>query len=180
MESAKEWVEKYGDFLLSYAANRVSNIADAEDLVQETLLSAHKNRDGFKGNSSEKTWLVAILKNKIIDHYRKNNGRKKELSASDKIEDNFFDNKGHWAANFNQYTLDTNHEHQQKEMLKAVMDCKDKLPENFKAAFTLKYLEEMSATEICKVLDISPSNYWVLIHRAKLVLRDCIDKNWKI
>jgi len=69
--SPSEWISNYADALYAYAKPRVNDAQLAEDLVQETFLSAWKARDGFKGEASEKSWLFTILKNKIIDHYRK-------------------------------------------------------------------------------------------------------------
>jgi len=177
-KTIETWVSDYSDMLYSYVVSRVSNSAEAEDLVQDTFVSAYKNIDSFKGDSAVKTWLFAILKNKIIDHYRKQS-TKKEFASSDAIENSFFEKNGHWNASApKQLVFNLDKEQENKELLFVIENCKNKLPKNFQAVFTLKYFEDMDSDEICKQLGISPSNYWVMIHRAKLIIRDCIEKNW--
>lgn len=177
----ENWVEDYGNYLYNFAIMRIYKSELAEDLVQETFYSAVKGKDSFLGNSSEKTWLTAILKRKIIDHLRKN-ARNKE----DKILDNpqQFQTegilKGHWEDNALplDWESEDNKSYDSIEFQKVLKNCLSKLPPKMAATFTMKEMEEYSTEEICKELEITPTNLWVLMHRAKVQLRDCIEKNW--
>lgn len=182
------WIDRYSDALYGYAVARVSKTEVAEDLVQETFLSALKARDSFLGNASEKTWLIAILKRKIIDYYRKKSTQS-ELSILDKDQkdgfmNHFFDadgsSEGHWTGNAapTGWRKDLETTVEAEEFNNTLKGCLDKLPEKAAAVFVLKNMEDMDTEEICKELSITPSNYWVLMHRAKLQLRECIQKNW--
>jgi RNA polymerase sigma-70 factor (TIGR02943 family) len=178
--SPSDWISNYADALYAYAKPRVNDAQLAEDLVQETFLSAWKARDGFKGEASEKSWLFTILKNKIIDHYRK---KSKEIiqSASEKdATDDFFNQAEHWTDKDQplSWGVDGLDSLQQKEFFTVLEGCKKKLQHLQQAVFVMKYMEDLDAADICKALNITPSNYWVLIHRAKLGLRACLEKNW--
>jgi len=177
------WVDSYSDQLFRYALSRVSDREKAEDLVQDTFVAALKAKDNFKGNSTEKTWLYSILRNKIIDTYRskhKNDFVHLDQSDNTEIEDLFFTKNNRWNANKQPSDWDRNAQDEMitEEFYHALQNCTDKLPVKQADAFRMKFLEDLPSDEICKVLDISSSNYWVIIHRAKLVLRDCLDKNW--
>ena len=177
-----QWVDLYADALFSFALKFISQRDQAQNLVQETFLAALKNQAGFKGSSSEKTWLIGILKNKITDHLRL---KYKEIPASQLVEENmqidaFFDNNdfghlkkqpGHWE--FAPCALIEN-----KEFWQAFNACIGKLPEKTAQAFSLRELDAMDSGEICKVLGVSSTNLWVLLHRARLQLRQCLEINW--
>ncbi len=178
-----EWVAQYSDKMYSWAFHKTSNKELAEDLVQETFLSAFKAIDGFKFDSQPKTWLFRILNNKIIDHYRKK-ARNIESSADDelisrKATDSLFDNKDHWASNID-FTNWEEEEHllDNLEFKKVLSGCIGKLPEKWRVAVESKYQKDKKASEICKDLNLTQSNYWQVIHRAKLQLKICIEKNW--
>jgi RNA polymerase sigma-70 factor (ECF subfamily) len=172
------WVANYSDELFGFAFIRVSDEETARDLIQDTFLSALRNRESFKGEISEKNWLYLILKNKIIDHYRKNSKTPKVRIDNDDNEDEFFDESGHWKKDalpnpFNQAVNSQQHSFEFYEILEK---CKRKLNEIQINLFSMKFLDEMESEEICKELEISSSNYWVLIHRIKLKIRKCIEK----
>ncbi len=184
----EKWIERYSDALFSYALGRINKREVAEDLVQDTFFSAWKAKDSFLHNASEKTWLISILKRKIIDHYRKKSTQS-ELNVLDNNENDdfmnhFFDSEGsyqgHWTDKGTPQqwkdTPDTKVE--ADEFNNTLQSCLGKLPEKAAAVFTLKNMEDMDSKEICKELDITPSNYWILMHRAKLQLRECMEKNW--
>lgn len=184
----EKWVDNYSDYLYSYALGRVSNEEEARDLVQDTFLSALKARDSFKGEASEKTWLVSILKRKIIDLYRKNAVRKEqsfEESEAYKVayEHYFRDDDGfrpgHWAGKNNPQPWNMEKtKTEQGEFRKILAACLGKLPQAWSSVFSMKHLDDESSDDICKELNITPSNYWVIIHRAKLQMRECLEKNW--
>lgn len=172
------WVDKYSDKLFRYALTRTGDTWVAEDIVQETFLSAWRAKDNFKGGTSEKNWLYAICKNKIVDHFRKQaNSITKTVMEEETI---YFDEHEHWRKSPAPKAWSVN-QHQQienKEFFVVLDLCKKKLKDIQQSIFVMKYLEDMDADKICKTLDISISNYWVLIHRCKLHLRSCLEKNW--
>ena len=153
----------------------------AEDLVQETFISALKNYNSFEQKSKASTWLIAILKNKIIDHYRKKvrEYRTESLDGLTNAED-FFNKKGHWKKEQRPqpWSIDTDKGVEQEEFYRILQGCLTKLNELQRMAFVMKHLEDVDTSEICKELEITASNYWVIIHRAKLQLRKCIETHW--
>lgn len=182
------WIERYSDALFSYAIMRINKKEVAEDLVQDTFFSALKAKDSFLHNASEKTWLIAILKRKIIDHYRKKSTQSElnifDRDAKDSFMNHFFDSAeksdGHWSEAGTPKEWGQNFETkvESDEFYNILQNCMGKLPEKWAAVFSLKVLDDLDSEEICKELQISPSNYWVLMHRAKLQLRECMEKNW--
>lgn len=172
-----KWVDKYADALYAYTMARVNDVQLAEDIVQNTFLSAWKAKDTYKGQASEKNWLYAILKNKIVDHYRKNASSKIVLETG---EEGMYFEDGHWTEESapKEWGISMEQPVETKEFYSVLDKCKQKLKEIQQSVFVMKYMEDLEADEICKVLNITPSNYWVLIHRAKLHLRKCLEKNW--
>ncbi len=182
-ERATQWVDDYGDLLFRFAFQRTGNREVAEDLVQETLLSGFKSLETFKEEASDKTWLMRILRNKIIDHYRKTRTKQTEGEVSQKKEvsiNAFFDESGGWMPDKGPQPWSDQPDAvmEQAQLGDALNGCIDKLKGKGASAFRMKYLEDDDSEEICKVLDITPSNYWVLIHRAKLQLRECLDQSY--
>jgi RNA polymerase sigma-70 factor (ECF subfamily) len=173
------WVNKYADQLYSYIVVRVNDTGLAEDIVQETFLSAWKNRATYKGEASEKNWLYAICKNKIIDHYRKM-GHQIAQPAEVDASDTFFDEKEHWTTEAGpvDWGIHDQQTIEKKEFYSILELCKSKLQQLQQSVFVLKFMEGQDSDAICKVLNITTSNYWVLMHRAKLQLRSCLNKNW--
>lgn len=172
------WVENYADALYAYTLTRISDTAAAEDIVQDTFLSAWKARDSYRGQASEKNWLYAICKNKIIDHFRKKSSGVQLLSTGE--EALYFDEKDHWKKDTEprEWSLPAAQPVESKEFYSVLDLCKKKLKEIQRSVFVMKYMEDIDADEICKLLGITAANYWVLIHRAKLHLRKCLEKNW--
>lgn len=177
---AAQWVHEYADALYGYAWQRVRNEDIAKDLVQETMLAAWRNMDRYDATQPLKGWLFAILKNKLIDHYRKSAaglaGRTDQLAD----EVGFFDEADHWAGGFYPQDWSTRADKQlnTREFYKILHACKNRLKELQAAVFSMKYLDDMDSEEICRELGISSNNYWVLMHRAKVQLRACLEKNW--
>lgn len=177
----QKWLELYGDMLFQYALPRVNDSVIAEDLVQDTFLSALKGLDGYKGEASEKNWLFTILKNKIIDYYRKKATEQAVMTMPDLklMDDEWFNEEGSWAENrMPKDWQAADNPVERKEIQNIINWCKDHLKALQQTVFTLKYMEDLDSDEICKVLKISSSNYWVLIHRARLQMRDCVEKYW--
>jgi len=164
--------------LYRYALPRVNDSEIAKDLVQDTFLAAWRNHDNFKGEISEKNWLYAILKNKIIDHFRKASTRLTDSLPGMADDDAYFDDADHWTKAAYPQQWETETPIVKKEFYNILGRCKAKLKNLQDTVFTMKYLDGLESEEICKVLNITPSNYWILIHRAKLQLRACLEKNW--
>jgi RNA polymerase sigma-70 factor (TIGR02943 family) len=180
------WIDRYGDYLYSYALMRVNKEEAARDLVQDAFLSALNSASSFRGEASEKTWLVSILKRKIIDYYRKASNRLEVAADEQKLAvsyDHFFNDEeesreGHWKKSANPSEWNTDSRIENKEFLSVLNLCLGKLPEKWSAVFNLRLFQEEKPEIICKELNLSPSNYWVIMHRARLQLRDCLEKNW--
>ena len=176
-----QWVNDYSDALYGFALQRIKDKDTAKDLLQETFLAAWRNVDNYNAEASVKTWLISILKNKIIDHYRKSSKRvKDELLEMNSSENIFFDSEDHWAKGYypKDWNVDYNTPLESKEFYKILKACKSKLKTIQDQVFTMKYMDDVESEEICKVLKLSASNYWVLIHRAKVQLRACLEVNW--
>ncbi|HRH10285.1 MAG TPA: sigma-70 family RNA polymerase sigma factor [Bacteroidia bacterium] len=181
----KEWVNKYSGYLVNYAYYRVNDKDLAEDLVQDAFLSALKAIQTFKGAASEKTWLTAILKNKIIDHYKKASTKKESPLQLNTYTapnyDHFFNEEkmGHWQSNATPMDWKSSEYKVERSEFQEMLDrCLEKLPVKWKGIFSLCILEEGTAKEVCKEFNITSSNFWVIMHRSKLQIRECIEKNW--
>ncbi|WP_316771371.1 sigma-70 family RNA polymerase sigma factor [Pedobacter frigiditerrae] len=179
----KKWVGEYADYLFKYAFLRVRNDDLARDLVQETFLAALKGLTGFDGRSSERTWLTAILKFKIIDVYRKESSglnNIKKLTEEESLQDDFFNtDDGHWKKEHTPKPFETGQDPlQAKEFNKVLKLCMQKLPVLWASVFAMKHLDEEKTEVILSELRITSANFWVIIHRTKLSLRACLQKNW--
>ncbi len=183
----QHWVERHGDYLFNYAVVRVNDRGKAEDLVQETFLAGLKARDRFRGESTERTWLTSILKRKIIDTYRKKYTSKE--SSFGEHEQTVFDGdfyrseepfRGHWLEGMgpNSHSLLPEGELEQAELMKFIRLCIENLPPQLAASFVMKMIDEEDSDTICKELGITSSNLWVMLHRARLRMRDCLEKKW--
>lgn len=186
--SPEQWAELYGDYLYNYCISRVNSREVALDLVQETFLAGLSARTSFEGRSSVKTWLISILKRKIIDHYRKSY-RNKEDAILDK---NFSEGggelpfhsdgemQGQWKADRvpQDWNISADKAMENEELGSIIKDCITALPEKWGAVFALRVVEELASEDVCKEMGITASNLWVILHRAKLQLRDCVEKNW--
>ena len=171
--------------LLRYARLHLRDAAAAEDAVQETLVAALQSVAGFSGESALQTWLIAILRRKLIDHLRR--GRR-EMAAADAgldtadsddggVINRLFESNGHWATPPAAWS-NPDAALEQAEFYAAFDECVRGLPERTAQAFVLREVSGLEAAEICKELAISTSNYWVLMHRARLRLRECLQKRW--
>ena len=172
-----KWVDNYADMLYRFLLVRTSDAAIAEDLVQETFLSAWKYRNSYQGEVSEKNWLFAICKNKLIDHYRRQAASIVLPASEDEL---YFDEKEHWRAGASPkgWGIDYDEPLDTKEFYKALDACRNKLKTLQQQVFSMRYLSDMDAPAICSILNITAANYWVIIHRCKLQLRSCLEKNW--
>lgn len=177
----EHWVDGYADYLFRFAITRVRDADTAQDLVQETFLSALENVSGFEGRSTESTWLTAILKNKIIDWYRKQSSglANKTESLEPVNSDDYFEADGHWKNEHRPRAFGLASDAVTgKEFTQVLQRCMQKLPPLWFAVFNLKHMEDETSENICRNLRITPANFWVIMHRSKLNLRACLQKNW--
>ena len=173
-----KWIDLYSDYLFNYTITRVSDREIAQDLVQETFLAGLKSMKNFKGEASERTWLISILKRKIIDHYRNINSNKGKAEV--RINYNDAESEGDWleervADPFDKTAEDTL---QNNELGDAIHNCLGKLPQKQADVFKMKTILNYETEVICNELDITASNLWVIIHRARTAMADCLEKNW--
>lgn len=179
------WVKNYSDYLYNIAYYRVNKQEVAEDLVQDTFLSALNARESYKGIANEKTWLVSILKNKIIDYYKKASTRNEsplQLSTEEAPSyDHFFNAKkmGQWQSSNVPKVWEVGESQPETKEFYAILEkCLQKLPTKWQGVFTMSLLDDQDAKLICKEMNLTSSNFWVIIHRAKLQIRECLEKNW--
>ena len=178
-----QWVNAHADYLYAFAISRINDEEQARDLVQDTFLAALEKAENFEGKSSERTWLTAILKNKIIDVYRKKSSGLKniEIKVAEEEQEDFFDrDSGHWVFEHGpkEFGIEDKDHIINKEFEQILQKCLQKLPVLWKAVFTMKHIEEEPTDTICAELKVTSSNFWVIIHRAKLNMRACLQKNW--
>ncbi len=182
----EKWVKDYTNYMYSWALFKTSNKESAEDLVQDTFLTAHQQLEKFRGDSNPKTWLLAILNNKITAYYRKKylNPVQKE-NEQNNLPDNpiftlLFDEDNRWKKNEKpiEWAADENHLLDDKDFNVVLTSCLDKLPEHWRSAVHLKYIEQKKGELICQELEITTTNFWQILHRAKLQLRKCLEINW--
>ncbi|MBW8243485.1 sigma-70 family RNA polymerase sigma factor [Muricauda oceani] len=173
------WVDLYADYLFNYAVSRVSDAEIAKDLVQETFFAGLNSAKNFKGDAAERTWLVSILKRKVIDHYRKINSKKGKAEVRINYSSDT-DAEGDWLEQqvADPYSRDGDNVMENEELGSAIQDCIAKLPKKQAMVFKLKTIQGMSTEDICNELDINPSNLWVMVHRARTSLMGCLNENW--
>ncbi len=175
-----DWVEIHGDTLYAYAISRMHDQSVAEEAVQETFLSALRHRHQYRGEGDEGAWLMGILKRKVIDIQRKQAKQPLGLEADDQFVNSLFDASGHWTSISGprrSMPLDS----LERAEFKAIFEkCLGGLPANQASAFLLKEIEQESSESVCKLLGISSSNLWVLMHRARMRLAECIKTRWEI
>jgi RNA polymerase sigma-70 factor (ECF subfamily) len=180
--NAINWVDEHGDFLFYYAWSRVHDRALAEDLVQETFLAALQSKDAYARKSSERTWLVGILKHKLVDYYRQarkynqlvyddNAGANRLLQTIERQVS---------TTNFEEtdWRLDPVRSYEQRVFIEILNSCLAQMPPRLAASFKLREIEQLDTREICTILDVSESNFWVMLHRARQLLRRRLELKW--
>ena len=180
------WLEQHGDYLFKYAIFRLRDPTAAEDAVQETFLAALKAYGKFEGRGSERTWLVGILKHKITDHFRRST---REAPIGEGEDDGpghaeFFTRTDEWEHHWNKDYAPTDWHATPAQLLeqgdfwRVFSDCLSPLPERTASAFALREVDGLTSEEICEALGITVNNLWVMLHRARLHLRNCLELNW--
>jgi RNA polymerase sigma-70 factor (ECF subfamily) len=170
-----EWVEQYGDALYRYALSRLRRPHDAEEAVQETLLAALQARDEFHGRSHPRSWLLGIMRHKILTRLRTAARRGMHTDVDDL--DAWFDAHGHWRKPTVRWG-DPAEAAERQDFWRVVRSCLSRLPPRMAAAFVLRTLDDQSPDDVCQELAISSANFWVLLHRARLQLVRCLQLHW--
>ena len=175
-----DWVEAYGDYLFNFAIGQLRDASVAEDLVQDTFLAAFKARDRFGGQSSERTWLVGILRHKIYDHLRRTcRERAVRVDANpSRRDDEAWDDAVIWLHDVAVECDLPNRRLELEEFRAHLETALGKLPPRVAQVFQLYEVEERPNSEVCQRLNISESNLWVMLHRARKQLRCHLTAWW--
>ena len=180
-----KWLDLHGDYLYRYALVRVRDAALAEDILQETLLAAVGGRESHAGRSSERTWLVGIMKHKVIDHFRRvARNSMFQLCTEGANESECFEDSGPWHGHWreehapNSWAIDAGQCFESGEFWQIFERCLAQLPQQLSVAFTLREIDGLTSTEICEILNITPNNLSVLLHRSRCKLRQLLETNW--
>lgn len=173
-----KWVDKYADYLFNYAIVRVNDREVANDLVSETFLAGLNSKDNFLGKATERTWLVSILKRKIIDYYRKINSQKGQAEV--RVQYSEDDNNGNWLEEqiADDFDISAEDEMENEELRLAILECLEQINEKQAAIFKMKTIDGADTEAVCNEFNITPSNLWVIIHRARAALAACLEKKW--
>ena len=181
------WVQEYGDILFGFAVARVRDRASAQDLVQETFLAALKAKasESFAGRSTKRSWLFGILRNKLADYYRL---QYREIAIADMEsplpeEQAAFATSGlgkdGWVMRLAPKAWETpDGTLVSKEFQEVLKSCLSRLPNKVARVFLLREMDGVRSEEICKDLGVSPNNLWVMLHRARMGLRRCLEVHW--
>ncbi|MDP1623440.1 MAG: sigma-70 family RNA polymerase sigma factor [Bacteroidales bacterium] len=180
-ETITRWVREYSQEMFRFTFYKMSDRESAEDVVQNTFLAALQSFSSFEGRSSPKTWLFSILKHKIMDYHREKYRKPDQIEltpGSDYQADEYFDESGSWRkgsrpVSWNEKNLLDDH-----DFNATLQDCLHRLPSKWFSAVQLKYLAGVEGAEIVRELEITPANFWQILHRAKLQLRFCLETNW--
>ena len=175
MKDFRSRLEAERAYLLRYASLQLRDPHQAEDAVQETLAAALAGESGFEGRANLRTWLTGILKHKIVDTIRRT-GREAPPASEDEFE-SLFDERGHWVE-MPAAWADPDASLEQKRFFAALEACLERLPQKIAQAFMMREHLGLETGEICKELAITPTHCWVLLYRARVALRECLNKEW--
>jgi RNA polymerase sigma-70 factor (ECF subfamily) len=173
----EQWVDAYSDVLFRYAYIRTGDRSSAEDLVQETFLAALQAYKHFEGRSSLQTWLISILRNKISEYLRACRRQPVKSSDMEPAAEDFFEN-GKWKVMPAKWSAKPEEEASKKEFWGIFIRCIRRLSPTLADAFILRVMKLMEPNDICNQLNISDTGLWSRLHRARLNLRQCLEKNW--
>ncbi len=174
------WVDEHADVLFRFAMLRLRDASAAEEIVQETFLAALQSVERFAGQASERTWLVGILKHKIVDHFRKLARERPQVETANDADLRLFDENRYWLHDDGprDWGSDPSTEYERARFGEILQGCLSGLPPRMAAAFTMREIDDFDSSEVCKVLDVTATNLWVILHRARAQLRLCLETNW--
>jgi len=182
IEDFHKELERQRSYLLRVARLQLRDAALAEDVVQDTLAAALSAQASFTGKSSVKTWLTGILKHKIVDAIRR---KQREPVAASTLDDEadledfegLFTANGAWQAPPADWG-DPEDALSRRQFFDIMEFCLEKLPPNTARVFMMREVMELDSDEICKELRITANNLWVILYRARMSLRECLEQNW--
>ncbi|MDX8413774.1 MAG: sigma-70 family RNA polymerase sigma factor [Mariprofundales bacterium] len=178
VDSPQQWLQDHGDALYGYAMRQIGDRDMAADLVQETLLAGWRNRQSFNGLSKERTWLTGILRHKIIDKIRV---LVRERDFAKKAEgdptDPWFAPNGAWLEAPSAWRFEPTAELERKRLATQIEACIQKLPLRYRLVFQAREVAGEETEVICKRLELTATNFHVLMHRARLSLRKCLENH---
>ncbi|MCY7386818.1 MAG: sigma-70 family RNA polymerase sigma factor [Burkholderiales bacterium] len=178
-------VETHRGYMLRFATAKLRDVGQAEEVVQEALLAALDGIASFSGQSALRTWLTSILKFKIIDFQRRVISERAHFTSAPQDDDSadpawldkMFDNTGHWHPRLASWA-NPDGAFEEKQFFEVFERCMDKLPSSASRVFFKREVMGIDTDEICKEESITASNCWVMLHRARMALRECLDRNW--
>jgi RNA polymerase sigma-70 factor (TIGR02943 family) len=172
-------VEALRPQLLRFARSQLRNDAWAEDAVSDTLLAALEKPGSFSGQSQLKTWLIGVLKHKVVDQLRRHTREATLLTTDDgeDLDESLFDRTGHWRENQQDWGS-PEAALGQRQFFEVLQACCDHLPAVQGRVFMMREWLDLDTEEICKEMQITSTNLWVLLHRARLRLRECLQLRW--
>jgi RNA polymerase sigma-70 factor (ECF subfamily) len=173
------WVDQHGEFLFRFAMHRVGGAAAAEDVVQETFLAALESRASFDGRSSFRTWLTSILRHKIADRLRRAPPEVgKDVEQLEQWAESLFKASGKWGSGPRRWSRQPASEAERSELSSVLEHCLGKIPAQIAEMFVLHEQHRVPGERLAASLGISTGNLWVRLYRARLALRECLEKNW--
>jgi RNA polymerase sigma-70 factor (ECF subfamily) len=173
------WVDQHGEYLFRYAMHRMAGAAAAEDVVQDTFLAALESRGNFDGRSSFRTWLTSILRHKIADRLREARPEVGEdVAQLEQWADSLFKASGKWADGPRRWSRWPTSEAERSELSKVLERCLGRIPAQIAEMFVLHEQHRVPSPRLAASLGISTGNLWVRLYRARLALRECLEKNW--
>jgi len=159
-----------------YALLRLGDPDSAADAVQEALLAGIRGRGEYRGEAQERTWLIGILRHKVVDAIRKRRrgavGGLDEQSEPEQFRNGWFKEE---PAVWNVLPQSPAERGELRDLL---VSCLESLPDTMRQALCLREIDGLQSAEVCKILDITPTNLWTLVHRAKLRMRDDLSRRW--
>ena len=181
-----DWLGEHGDYLYRYVLVRVRDTAAAEDLLQETLLAAMGSYQAHEGRSSERTWLIGIMKHKVVDYFRRLARTPEfQMSSEEGREDlDWFESEGAWRGHWREdqapvsWPVEAIRLLESREFWETFDRCLARLSPQMAIAFTLREIDGLSSEEICEILDVTQKNLWVILHRGRAKLRHFLEGEW--
>lgn len=181
----ERWLDEHGDALLAYAQSRLADLATAEDVVQETLLAAWRGRGSYAGQAAERTWLIGMLKRRLADHWRRQSRRR--AAASNPVDSEpIFNERGEWAARPKDWSAEQRAEAcatpealaESGEFWTVLARCQEDMPPHLARVFAQRTLDDAPPENVCQSEGISRKNLSVRLHRARLLVRQCLERRW--
>ncbi len=174
------WVDEYADYLYGYAYSRLNNVHKAEDVLQETFLAGVKSLDKYDGRVPIKYWLRGIMRYKIIDSIKANMKEMNESELDSFPEEKLKDFKrfGIFSRKVAAWDFSPRETFENQEFWQIFSKCLEKMKDPLRSIYMFKEVDGLSSEEVCKAFSISDSNLWVITHRARKQMKQCLNKNW--